>query len=143
MEGARQQVSSVQSQITGLQGQIAAEENRKRSARSSPGGLDGQIAVARAELDRLIKRLGAQESIKSEMSGRVIDIRKSRGDTVQQGDVVAVLEDTTATVQVVAFVAAGHFRSGLYLSPATAVVMGQLMRGERPEIDLSPFRVGR
>jgi HlyD family secretion protein len=106
MEGARQQVSSVQSQITGLQGQIAAEETRIRGARSSPGGLDGQIAVARAELDRLIKRLGAQESIKSEMSGRVIDIRKSRGDTVQQGDVVAVLEDTTATVQVVAFVAA-------------------------------------
>jgi HlyD family secretion protein len=129
MEGARQQVSSVQSQITGLQGQIAAEENRKRSARSSPGGLDGQIAVARAELDRLIKRLGAQESIKSEMSGRVIDVRKSRGDTVQQGDVVAVLEDTTATVQVVAFVAASagkRLRKGM----DTSVSPSQVKREE-------------
>ncbi len=42
-----------------------------------------------------------------------------------------------------AFVAAGHFRSGLFLSPATAVVMSQLIRGERPEIDLGIFRVGR
>jgi glycine oxidase len=42
-----------------------------------------------------------------------------------------------------AYVAAGHFRSGLYLSAATAVVMSQLMRGEEPEIDLTPFRVGR
>jgi glycine oxidase len=41
------------------------------------------------------------------------------------------------------FVAAGHFRTGLYLSPATAVVMGQLLLGEDPQIDLAPFRVGR
>ena len=42
-----------------------------------------------------------------------------------------------------AFVAAGHFRSGLFLSPATATVMSQLMRGEPPAVDLAPFRVGR
>ncbi|HEX5498013.1 MAG TPA: glycine oxidase ThiO, partial [Thermomicrobiales bacterium] len=42
-----------------------------------------------------------------------------------------------------AFVAAGHFRSGLQLSPATAVVMGRLMRGLDPQIDLAPFRVDR
>jgi glycine oxidase len=42
-----------------------------------------------------------------------------------------------------AFVAAGHFRSGLFLSPATAVVMSQLLRGEPGQIDLAPFRVGR
>lgn len=41
------------------------------------------------------------------------------------------------------FVAAGHFRSGLYLSPGTAVVMAQLMCGDRPEIDLTPFGVLR
>ena len=42
-----------------------------------------------------------------------------------------------------AFVAAGHFRSGLYLSPAVAVVISQLLRGERPQIDLGPFGVLR
>lgn len=42
-----------------------------------------------------------------------------------------------------AFAAAGHFRSGLYLSPGTAVVMSQLIRGQTPQVDLTPFRVGR
>ncbi|MAR11314.1 MAG: glycine oxidase ThiO [Blastopirellula sp.] len=42
-----------------------------------------------------------------------------------------------------AYVAAGHFRSGLFLSPATAVVMSELMRGTPPSIDLDAFRVGR
>ena len=42
-----------------------------------------------------------------------------------------------------AFIAAGHFRSGLFLSPATAVVMSQLIRGETPQVDLAPFRLGR
>ncbi|WP_158545346.1 glycine oxidase ThiO [Bremerella cremea] len=41
------------------------------------------------------------------------------------------------------YLAAGHFRSGLHLSPATAVVMAQLMSGQEPEVDLTPFRVNR
>ncbi len=42
-----------------------------------------------------------------------------------------------------AFVAAGHYRSGLQLSPGTAVVMSQLVRGETPEIPLDDFRADR
>lgn len=42
-----------------------------------------------------------------------------------------------------AFVAAGHFRSGLYLSPGTAVVMSARIAGRDSPIDLSPFRVSR
>lgn len=42
-----------------------------------------------------------------------------------------------------AFVATGHFRSGLTLSPATAVVMSQLIRGETPAVNLEPFRLDR
>jgi glycine oxidase len=41
------------------------------------------------------------------------------------------------------FIAAGHFRSGLYLSPGTAVVMSQLIRRESPAIDLAPFSLIR
>ena len=40
-------------------------------------------------------------------------------------------------------VAAGHFRSGLWLSSGTAVVVGQLIRGEAPSIDLTEFSVDR
>ena len=42
-----------------------------------------------------------------------------------------------------AYVAAGHFRGGLQLSTGTAAVMNQLMEGEQPEVDLTPFRLDR
>ena len=42
-----------------------------------------------------------------------------------------------------AFVAAGHFRSGIYLSPATAMVMSALIRGEQPPVDLAAFHIDR
>lgn len=37
------------------------------------------------------------------------------------------------------FVATGHYRNGILLAPATAHTMGQLLAGERTEVDLSPF----
>ena len=42
-----------------------------------------------------------------------------------------------------AFLAAGHFRSGLQLSTGTAVVMSQLMRGAANGVDLAPLRLDR
>ncbi len=41
------------------------------------------------------------------------------------------------------FVAAGHFRSGIHLSPATAATLADLMMGQTPAVDLAPFRVGK
>jgi glycine oxidase len=42
-----------------------------------------------------------------------------------------------------ALVAAGHFRGGLQLSSGTAILMGQLLRGLAPQMDLAPFAVDR
>jgi glycine oxidase len=41
------------------------------------------------------------------------------------------------------FVAAGHFRSGIMLSPSTALVMKELLLGEPLTVSLEPFRVDR
>ena len=41
------------------------------------------------------------------------------------------------------FVAAGHFRAGIQLSPATALVMKQVLLGEKPAIPLEEFRLDR
>lgn len=41
------------------------------------------------------------------------------------------------------FVAAGHFRAGIQLSPATALVMKELLLGQPPSISLDPFRLDR
>ena len=41
------------------------------------------------------------------------------------------------------YVAAGHFRSGIHLSPATAMLIADLLSGRPTEIDIDPFRVGK
>ncbi|HTD97361.1 MAG TPA: FAD-dependent oxidoreductase [Edaphobacter sp.] len=41
------------------------------------------------------------------------------------------------------FLAAGHYRNGILLAPATAHVMAQLLTGETPSLDLSPFAPDR
>lgn len=41
------------------------------------------------------------------------------------------------------YLAAGHFRSGIHLSCATAVLMANEMEGIANPIDLHPFRIGR
>jgi glycine oxidase len=37
------------------------------------------------------------------------------------------------------FIASGHFRNGILLAPATALVMRQLLQGETPAVSLDPF----
>jgi glycine oxidase len=41
------------------------------------------------------------------------------------------------------FIATGHYRDGILLAPATAQVMAQLLLGEAPSIDLTPFSPAR
>ena len=42
-----------------------------------------------------------------------------------------------------AWVATGHFRNGILLAPGTARLLSQLVLGEDPEVDLTPFRLNR
>lgn len=41
------------------------------------------------------------------------------------------------------FVAAGHFRNGILLAPATAQAMAELILNEPPVLDLQAFRPQR
>lgn len=41
------------------------------------------------------------------------------------------------------FTATGHYRNGILLAPATAEIMGDLICGIEPAIDLAPFRLDR
>jgi glycine oxidase len=40
-------------------------------------------------------------------------------------------------------IASGHYRNGILLAPITAKLVGQLVRGERTSVDLTPFRPQR
>jgi glycine oxidase len=41
------------------------------------------------------------------------------------------------------FVAAGHFRAGIQLSPGTALLLAELLLGRKPELPVEPFRLDR
>ena len=41
------------------------------------------------------------------------------------------------------FIAAGHFRNGILLAPATATVMADLIEGKSPPVDVAPFSPAR
>jgi glycine oxidase len=41
------------------------------------------------------------------------------------------------------FLATGHFRNGILLTPITAKLVAQAVLGERPSVDLTPFRYDR
>lgn len=41
------------------------------------------------------------------------------------------------------FVAAGHFRAGLQMSPGTALAMAEIMTGEPPPIDMAAYAIDR
>ncbi len=41
------------------------------------------------------------------------------------------------------FLATGHFRNGILLAPITARLTGQLVRREKPSLDVKPFRLQR
>ena len=41
------------------------------------------------------------------------------------------------------YVAAGHYRSGVHLAPATAVTLADILLDQTPAVDVKPFRVGK
>jgi glycine oxidase len=55
-------------------------------------------------------------------------------------DALPILSATPGARQ---FIATGHFRNGILLAPATAALMADLLTGNTPQLDLTPFRAGR
>ena len=121
LEGARGTRNQIAASITGLKGQINAQESTIRQLQRGSGSVDSEIALAEAQLKQVLAKVGAQEQLASTVAGRVIEVRKRVGDTVTANDVVATIEATNAQVLVVAFVGAevgkriqvGHEDGGL------------------------------
>jgi glycine oxidase len=41
------------------------------------------------------------------------------------------------------FAATGHYRDGILLAPITAALMAQVLRGAKPDLDISAFSPAR
>lgn len=104
----------------------STEEDVGYDRRTTAGAIEQLLAMATALVPRLA---GAQ------LERCWAGLRPATSDGLPYLGVVPGLEN--------AFVAAGHFRSGLQLSAGTAVVMSRLIRGLDPELNLHAFRLDR
>lgn len=104
----------------------STEEEAGFEKRTTPEGVEGLLQLAR-ELAPALE--GA--TVEQTWAG----LRPASGDGLPWIGPLPDLQN--------AWLAAGHFRAGLHLSTATAVVMGQLIRQETPAIDLTSFRLDR
>jgi glycine oxidase len=91
--------------------------------------------VNRAQVDSLLAAAGALWT--PLRRGRIVEAWA--GLRPGSADDLPVIDSVAPGV----LVAAGHFRNGILLAPATAHVLGDWMAGATPEIDLSPFRSSR
>ncbi len=106
VESVEAQASSLRSRINGVKGQISAQETAISNLQSGGAGLLGQIEVARKELERVLAKTQAQETVTSTVAGRVIEVKKVVGDVVKAGETIATIEPVGESVEVVAFVSA-------------------------------------
>jgi glycine oxidase len=104
----------------------STEEEAGFDNRTTAAGISGLLEFAL----RLVPQL-AQARVEASWAG----LRPASADGLPYLGAVPELQN--------AYVAAGHHRNGLLLSPATAVVMSRIIRGVPPEVDLTPFRVDR
>ena len=111
---------------------------------------DGRVLAGSTEEDAGFDRATTESGIRGLLEFAWSLIPEWRGATVEQTwaglrpgtpDGLPYLDRLPDCENV--FIAAGHYRGGIYLSPGTARVMSELIRGERPSIDLSRFRLKR
>jgi glycine oxidase len=104
----------------------ATEEDAGFNSRPTAGGIAGLLAFA----ERLVPGL-AEAYVERCWAG----LRPGSPDGLPFLGMVPGFSNL--------FVAAGHFRSGIQLSPATGLMMTDLLTGQQPTVPLAPFRLDR
>jgi glycine oxidase len=104
----------------------ATEEDAGFDARPTAGGISGLLAFAEALMPSL-----EQATL----------IRCWAGLRPGTPDGLPYLGHVPGLANL--FVASGHFRSGIQLSPGTGMVMTDLLLGRQPAVSLVPFRLDR
>lgn len=95
-ESVRARIPSLQGQIQGLNAQIAALQQQSNAARNQAAAAGVQRGVA-------VKTAAFQSDLIAEVTGRIIELRVGKGDAVQAGSVIAVVEPLDTRIQTVVY----------------------------------------
>jgi HlyD family secretion protein len=124
-------VQGLEQQILGLRGQVTSLESQINSLRAASAGIRQRMAAAAGNVGLARSRLQSATNVAAEVSkvtstieGRIIEVKKSQGDRVNQGEVLAIVEPPSATYEPVVYVDAAQGKligSGMeaQISPST------------------------
>ena len=106
----RLQVSAAEREVESLRGRVAALRGQIRSNQASVAALEQQIRAgfiraSGAESESKTSRVQAElvSQVKSEVAGRIIELRVRQGDTVQSGQALAIVEPLDAPLQTILY----------------------------------------
>ncbi len=104
-------VQAIERETLGLQANVNTLKATINSLYASIRGVDQRIRAraasveaARLELERLTNTAESATQVKATVAGRVIEVKKSVGDRVRNGDVLAIVEPPSATLEPVVYV---------------------------------------
>lgn len=95
-ESVRAKIPGIQGQIQGLNAQIAALQQQSNAARNQAAAA----GVTRTTTERVAV---SQSELRAEVTGRIIELRVSKGEAVQVGQTIAVVEPADARIQTVVY----------------------------------------
>jgi HlyD family secretion protein len=99
VEQIRSQALQLRAQITGLKGTISGLRGSINALRQKVSGNAQAVEVARQNVARVSSRIRNTTEIRSTVAGRVIEVKKSVGDRVRTGEVIAIAEPPSESAQ--------------------------------------------
>lgn len=117
VDAEEQQVLNLRVEMSNLAASIRSVEQRTRARASD-------VEMARLEFERASKSAASVTTVKSTVSGRVVEVRKRVGDRVVEGEAVALVEPPSAQLEPLVYVDAAmgkRIKAGMeaQVSPST------------------------
>jgi len=108
------QVLGKQSQITSLKNQISNIDAQIRSLDERISPRQRAVDAARLELEQTLHTVAEVTRINATVEGRVVEVKKNVGDRVRNGEVMAIVEPPSSTLEPIVFVSSS---SGKRIKP--------------------------
>lgn len=100
---AEQQAESIRARIPSLQGQIQSLNAQIASLQAQSRAALGQAAAANVQQKTAVTTASFQSDLKAEVTGRIIELRVTKGDAVQAGQTLAVVEPADTRMQTIVY----------------------------------------
>jgi len=104
VQTVEQQALALRGQAQGLRGTIASLQASIASVQQKIRSRSTGVETARAELARARTKSTAVTQVTSTVGGRVVEVKKSVGDRISNGEVLAIIEPPSATLVPVVYV---------------------------------------